>query len=51
MIEVLKRIVNDESYINIPPFRQASQLKLDSKDYTFLLDLNRKGHKRPMSLS
>lgn len=47
MIESLKRIINDESYIAIPPFRQASQLKLDSRDYSFLLDLNRKGHKRP----
>lgn len=47
MIESLKRIISNESYITIPPFRQASRLKLESDDYSFLLDLNRKGHKRP----
>lgn len=47
MIKSIKEIIEKENYINFPSFRQTGRLDLKSKDYNFILDLNRKGHKRP----
>lgn len=46
MIESIKQIIEERYYINLPVFGQARQLHLQSKDYMFLLDLNRKGYKK-----
>lgn len=47
MIKCLKEIVEKEKEIQIPSFRHADQIHLTGDNYNFLLDLNRKGHKRP----
>lgn len=47
MIEVVKQIVEKDNCINLPPFRSADKLNLKGNNYNFVLDLNRKGHRRP----
>lgn len=47
MIEAVKQIIEKNDYIDLPLFQNSSQLRLKGNNYNFILDLNRKGHRRP----
>lgn len=47
MIEAVKQIIEKNDHIDLPLFQNSSQLRLKGNNYNFILDLNRKGHRRP----
>ncbi len=47
MINSLKTIIEDGRYIDIPRFGEKDTISLKSANYTFTVDLNRSGHKKP----
>lgn len=47
MINSLKTIIEDSNEICIPAFGNKSKINLKSSNYTFTVDLNRSGHKKP----
>jgi hypothetical protein len=47
LIQCLKRIINENTEIVIPQFGEKDKIELKSSKYLFIVDLNRKGHKKP----
>lgn len=47
LINSLKMIVNSNEIINIPDFGKRDKIELKGNNYSFIVDLNRSGHRKP----
>lgn len=47
LIKSLKMIISSNKIINIPEFGQKDKIELKGESYSFIVDLNRSGYKKP----